>query len=298
MNPVALDLDHVGIAVANLDAGLATFQRLGFNLTNRSHHKGSRLPGGPIEPWGSANHCAMLEQGYLEVLGVTDPSKFSTAKAMIGRYEGAHIVAFRPRSVEAAHSVLAGTGLPVDEPRDLERMAPYGPDGRDSRRVAFRNMYLAKSVFTEAQFQYTEHLTRDAMWQPHLLQHPNGANALRSVYFCCPDPLAFARKLSPLLGIEPCTVDAAGEYRLQLERSSLHLLSVNAWSALAPGAVHPPLPRPIGVAVEIASLDATSALLERNKVPFRSLRGSLIVDQPHAAGTVLFFCPSALKVVA
>src|SRR5262249_27822758 len=175
LTALALDLDHVGVAVRDLDAGREAYRRLGFNLTPRSEHKGSRVPGGPIEPWGSANHCAMLEQGYLEVLGLTDPEKFSSAKAMIERYEGVHIVAFRPESVDAAHTALSSANLPVDSPRDLERMASYGPDGAESRRVAFRNMYLTKSVFTEAQFQYTEHLTREAMWQPRLLRHPNGA---------------------------------------------------------------------------------------------------------------------------
>src|SRR5262249_32427549 len=166
LKPIARDLDHVGIAVRHLAAGRDAFLRLGFTLTARSHHRGARFPGSPLEPWGSANHTAMLSQGYLEVLGLTDPEKFSNAKAMVERYEGAHIVAFRPDSVDAAYAALSSAALPVDVPRELERMAPYGPDGAESRRVAFRNMYLTKSVFTEAQFQYTEHLTRDAMWQP------------------------------------------------------------------------------------------------------------------------------------
>jgi catechol 2,3-dioxygenase-like lactoylglutathione lyase family enzyme len=292
MRPIAVDLDHVGIAVRNLDAGLEAFERLGFKLTRRSHHKGSRAPGAPIEPWGSANHCAMLAQGYVEVVGVTDPGKYSSAKTMVDRYEGAHIVAFRPESVEAAHRVLETAGLPVDRARDLERMAPYGPHGLDSRRAAFRNMYFSKWVFTEAQFQYTEHLTREVMWQPHLLQHPNGATALRTVYFCCPDPLAFARKLAPMLGVEPGAAGPNG-YRLQLRQSSLLLLSVEAWFALASGPVPATLPAPVGVAVEVASLDAASAVLSLNRIPFARSNEFLIVGQAHAGGTTLLFATPA-----
>jgi hypothetical protein len=62
--------------------------------------------------------------------------------------------------------MLTARGLPAEAPRDLERMAVYGVDGRESRRVAFRNLYLAPSAFTEARLIYTEHLTRDVMWQP------------------------------------------------------------------------------------------------------------------------------------
>src|SRR5262249_27297937 len=147
-------------------------------------------------------------------------------------YEGPHIVAFRPESVELAHRTLSGAGLPVDAPRDLERMAPYGPEGKESRRVAFRNMYLTKAVFTEAQFQYTEHLTRDAIWQSHLLQHPNGATALHCVTFGSPDPQAFARKLAPMLGVEP--VAESGGFLLQLRQSCLRILPAENLRASRP----------------------------------------------------------------
>ena len=288
MKPIALDLDHAGITVRNLDAGRDAFQRLGFTLTQRSHHKGSRFPGSPIEDWGSANHCAMLSQGYLEVAGMTDPEKFSNAKSMVERYEGVHIVAFRPDSVDAAHATLAKAGLPVDAPRYLERMAPYGLNGPESRRVAFRNMYLTKSVFTEAQFQYTEHLTRDVMWQPHLLHHPNGALGLQTVFLCSPDPQATARKLAPMLGVEPRSVTS--EEQLEFSQSSLRVLSPAAWAGWAPRAELPPLPAPVGVGVRVASLNAARCLLELNAVPFAaSPDAGLRVDQRHAGGATLFF---------
>jgi len=293
MTPIALDLDHVGIAVADLEAGREAFARLGFTLTARSYHKGSRLPAGPVEPWGSANHCAMLTDGYLEVLGVTDPERFSNAKLMVARYEGLHIVALRPASVDSAHAALTRARLPVDAPRDLERMAPYGSTGTEQRRVAFRNMYLTKSVFPEAQFQYTEHLTRDAMWQPHLLQHPNTARGLETVFLCSEDPVATAAKLAPMFGVEP-NAASRGECLLQLSRSSLRVVSPASWSTWAPGAARPPLPAPVGVAVRVASLEAARSLLDRNRVPYGlGLAGGLRVDPSHAAGAVLYFFADA-----
>ena len=289
LSALALDLDHVGVAVRDLDAGREAYRRLGFNLTPRSEHRGSRVPGGPIEPWGSANHCAMLEQGYLEVLGLTDPGKFSTAKAMIERYEGVHIVAFRPDSIDAVHSALSDAKRPVDAPRDLERMARYGPDGTESRRVAFRNMYLAKSVFTEAQFQYTEHLTRETMWQPQLLRHPNGALGLQWVFLCSPDPEATARKLAPMLGVEPHRTPW-GEHQLELSGSSIRVLAPTDWERWAPGAELPPLPAPVGVGVRVASLAAARGVLEGNSVPStQSPESGLRVDRRYAGGATLFF---------
>ena len=44
-----LELDHVGLILRDLDVGKATYERLGFKLTPRSIHSGSREPGCPVE---------------------------------------------------------------------------------------------------------------------------------------------------------------------------------------------------------------------------------------------------------
>lgn len=288
MQPVAMDLDHIGTAVRSLDQGLLAFEKLGFRLTARSHHKGATTPGGPIEPWGSANHCAMLKQGYLEVLGIVDPTKFATATALLAKYEGPHIVAFRPASGEAVQALTAA-GLPVDPGRALERMAPYGPQGKESVRVAFRNSRFNATAFPEAQFQYTEHFTRPEMWQPHLLEHPNGAVALHCLFLCATDPSAIASKLSPVLGIEP-RAGAKGELVFPFTASSLCVLTPEAWHKRSPGAPLHPLPAPVGYAVRTTSIRLLEDVLKKNNVPWeRNPDGGLRVGTAHACGNVLHF---------
>ncbi|MBK8064423.1 MAG: VOC family protein [Betaproteobacteria bacterium] len=289
---IALDLDHCGTIVRDLDRAQQVFARLGFNLTTRSHHVGSPTPGAPIEPLGSANHCAMLQQGYLEVMGHVDPTKTSNAVAMAKRYEGLHIVAFRPESSELVQSRLIDRGLPVDPVRALERMTPYGPEGRESRRVAFKNSRFNTGVFTEAQFQYTEHLTRDVMWQKHLTVHPNGALALQALYLCSPDPQATAAKFVPLLGIAP-VANAQGEQVFEFAASRLVVLSPAAWALRAPGEPTPPLPAPVGFDVRVDSLAKARACLEANGVPVQpgtgAAAGGLRVGTAHACGVVIHF---------
>ena len=294
MPAVAVDLDHIGTAVRSLDAGRQAFEKLGFKLTERSYHKGATTPGGPIEPWGSANHCAMLPQGYLEVIGIVDASKFTTVKGMLERYEGPHIVAFRPASAEAVQSLVA-RGLPIDPGRALERMAPYGPDGSQSVRVAFRNSRFASKAFAEAQFQYTEHFTRPEMWQPHLIEHPNGALALDTLFLCTPDPAALAAKLAPVLGMEP----AAGmpeELVFPFEASALRVLTPRAWLARSPGTALHPLPAPVGYTVRVRSLRRLQEVLARNGVPWeRNPDGGLRVGTAHACGNVMHFVEERKK---
>ena len=63
MTELDLALDHVGVAVSTLELAHDTYRKLGFTLTARSIHSGSREPGGLVVPWGSGNHCARVEQG-------------------------------------------------------------------------------------------------------------------------------------------------------------------------------------------------------------------------------------------
>jgi hypothetical protein len=290
--PLAVDLDHVGVATGDLDAGERTFQNLGFNLTRRSFHRGSRVPGGPIEEWGSGNHCAMLAQGYIEVIGLTDPTKFSAVKTMLDVYQGTHIIAFKPQSIHDTHAVLAARHLPVDGIRELERMTAYGPDGRRQRRVAFRNMYWTRDEFTEARLQYTEHLTNDVMWQPHLLDHPNGAHCLSHVFLCSPHAGATAQKLAPMLGVTPLKV-RDGEYDLALSSSRVKILSPAVWNEWSPGTELPPLPAPVGLGVTVRSLAKTRSYLARHGIPFHEGSANGIwIDPKHASNTTVYFFDS------
>lgn len=286
MKPFALNIDHIGIAVRNLDAGEKAIRSLGFRLTPRSHHRGSRTPGAPIEEWGSANHCAMLAQGYVELVGLTDPEKFSSVKSMLDSYEGTHIVALQPESVQLVHDALAEQGVAVDDIRDLERMTAFGPNGSEQRRVAFRNMYLTRTVFTEARFQYTEHLTRDTMWQPHLLDHPNGAVAVRQLFLCSDQSRATAEKLAPMLKVAPVPIEDE-EYELRFSNSRLVVLNRAAWQRWAPATPLPPSPAPVGLGIEVKSLSHTRAVLRSNGVQaYEGRRGGIWV---HACNTVLHF---------
>ncbi len=51
-------------AISRPHAG--AWETLGFTLTPRGRHIG----------WGTGNYCIMLESGYIELLGVVDPSQF------------------------------------------------------------------------------------------------------------------------------------------------------------------------------------------------------------------------------
>ena len=288
-DPLASRLDHVGVAVRNLDAGRAAYERLGFQLTQRSHHRGSPTPGAPVEPWGSGNHCAMFRDGYLEIVGLTDPSMFSSVKTLVARYEGAHIVALGTDAVDATGAELRRRGVKIDAPRQLERDAAYGPAGAETRRAAFRNMYLDRADYPEALFFYIQHMTRDVLWQPHLLAHPNGVTGIRDAFVCGADARATADRLAPALG---CVPERTGddEWRLAMSRSAIWVMTPAAWERWAPQALTPSLPCVAGIGFRVDSLVATRNLLAARGVNVRDGReGGIWVGPAEGCGATLYF---------
>ena len=258
------ELDHVGVAVKSLDRGRDAFTRLGFQLAARSFHSGSCAAGSPVEPWGSGNHCAMFRAGYLEIIGLTDATMYSSVKDMVARYEGLHIVAVGCGNADAAYAEFQKSGAPVEPPRALERDAAFGPGDRETRRARFRNMYVDQQKFTEGRFIFIEHLTRDVLWQPHLLTHPNGALGIDAAYFVVADPEATARKFAPIFSerIERFP----GAVKLTLDRGAMWLTEESAWRERVPGGFVPPVPSPAGFGVRVGSIDATRRHLESNGV--------------------------------
>jgi catechol 2,3-dioxygenase-like lactoylglutathione lyase family enzyme len=285
----SVKLDHIGVAIKDLERGRQAYERLGFKLTPRSIHRGSPTPGAPVVPFGSGNHCAMFHEGYLEVVGLVDPTIFSNIKPMVARYEGAHIVAFGVESADATYQELATRGIPIELARQLERDAAYGPQNNELKRAAFRNMYFDPAKYPEARLLYIEHLTRDVLWQPHLLDHPNGIVSLSDVFLCVPDARAAADRYAALFA-RPAGEVAPGEWRIALAHGQVWIATPDAWAVRSQGAAAPALPSPAGIGFKVKNLATTRALLMNNGVKIREgADGGLWVAPAHACGAAIYF---------
>lgn len=282
-------LDHIGVAIKDLERGRATYERLGFTLTLRSIHRGSPTPGAPVIPFGSGNHCAMFHEGYLEIVGLTDPAIFSNIKPLVARYEGAHIVAFGVDSADATFRDLKARAIPIEAARDLQRDAAFGPGGKEMRHAAFRNMYFDQAAYPEARLIYIEHLTRDVLWQPHLLDHPNGVTALRDVFLCVADARAIADKYAGLFDVTAHRV-TDDEWRIALARGTVWIATPAAWARRSAGAAAPVVPSPGGIGFRVTDIAVTRALLANNGVETRAgPDGGLWVAPADACGTAVGF---------
>ena len=65
--PGEIFLDHLGWFVPDIDHASLLFDKLGFLLTPYTVHMNEQ-PDGSRVPSGTANRCAMIQRGYLEIL--------------------------------------------------------------------------------------------------------------------------------------------------------------------------------------------------------------------------------------
>ena len=275
MSDLDLKLDHVGVAVSTLDLAQETYAKLGFTLTARSIHSGSTEPGGPVVPWGSGNHCAMFEQGYLELIGITDPALYTSVSGLLDKYQGTHIIALGVADSEKAFEVINGRSGMVQPAAKLERMAPFGPDDSEERLAQFRNIHTIREKVPEGRMIFIQHLTRDVLWQPHLLGHANGAVAMAETAVCVADLEATCARYTAMFAVEP-TRHGGDIAVYDLGNTKLYVLNQAGLGKWAPGVTAPALPWVAGFGVRVKDLAATRAYLERqgfevNKHPYPAI---------------------------
>lgn len=235
---IATCLDHVGWATRDPEALHARFERLGFTLTPWSHHSGAVMPGGDAVRLGTGNRCAMLRDGYLELLGVTDPAlPLKGLDRYLDRYEGLHLLALGMDDAEESLARLRRAAVPVEGVIALER--PADERGTDGPRARFALLPLPDAP--EGRVQLVQHHTPALLWQERFLDHPNRAAALEAVILAVERPAGSAARFSRFAG-RAVVPDPLGGFALPLARGTVRLLSPEALAEALPGVAMPALP--------------------------------------------------------
>lgn len=251
-------LDHVGWFVPNMETAGAAFERLGFVLTPFVAQKNADPAGGPPQPAGTGNRCAMLRRGYLEILATVpglDTPLVRQHDAAVARYIGVHLLAFTVADAAAAHARLAAEGFKPQDPVHLRR--PIATADGGAAEVAFTVIRVPPGAMAEGRIQMLTQETPDLVWQDRLLARDNHVAALAGVLLCVADPAEAAARYSRFLG-RPAR--GGGDYAvIALDRGRLGFATPARCRALLPGVnfVDPP----VIAAIALASDDAAETRL-------------------------------------
>jgi hypothetical protein len=266
-------LDHAGLMGPDIAALHAQYQALGFTLTPLARQSGRLQADGPVVQWGTANRCAMLRDGYIELLGIVDPAAPPNGcDAFIARYAGMHILALAIDDEAAALARLRRAGIDIAGVLHLVRPVDSAdPDGPQAR---FARLPLPNAP--EGRIQLIRHLTPEAIWQERFMVHANRAVGLDAVIMAVPDPAETAARFSKLAGM-PVLPDPAGGYMLDLSRGRVRILTAEALGAVLPGVVPPVLPFMAGMVVRTDDAAATvRGMAALTEVPGGWMAGPLV----------------------
>ncbi len=276
-------IDHTLIGVRDLDSARAVWQGLGFTVSPRGRHIG----------WGTANYCIMLEEGYVELLGIVDPSQFTNnLDKVLESREGMFALAFASDDADRLAQELAAAGLHPDGPKDLKRYLEL-PDG--DVLPAFKLLHLPPQETPELRAFICQHLTPDLIRRPEWLSHANGARRLVAVTICSDRPADAGFGYLPLFG-EESLVAGDGEVDVATPSGTLRFMSPQWLKRRYGGAGEiPAVPNPWPAAMTIAvdDLDRAAGVLARRGVAFHSGESNLVIPAAAATGTILELVASA-----
>jgi len=278
-------LDHVGYFVPDMEAAGGAMERLGFRLTPLTAQTNLDPHTGELRPQGTANRCAMLQAGYVEILTpVADTPLAAEMRAGLARHAGLHLIAFSVSDAEAEHRRLERRGFEPRPPVHLRR-----PVERLGTEAAFTVLRLPPGIMPEGRIQLLTHHTPQAVWTPELLEHPNGAAALTAALVCVADPLEAARRFGRFTGREPRTEGAL--WSLPLDRGRVDFATPELVASVL-GRAPPGVPSIAALAIGTRSLASTRQQL--GAIAEETHGASLRVAPEHAVNAMLLFHEEAV----
>ncbi len=290
--PGQVFLDHVGWFVADIDRAEANFTRLGFTLTPFSAQNNADPLGGAAKAAGTGNHCAMLGQGYLEILtaipGMVTPLA-EQLRAGIARYNGIHLIALTIDDAEAAGRRLEEHGFAPEPVVHLRRPVETADGG--AAEVAFSVVRLAPGAMPEGRVQMLVQRTPELAWQDRFITRDNGVTGLFGVLLCVTDPAEAADRFARYAG-----KSAAGDQAyssVQLDRGRLGFVTPDRCRELLPEAGIPCTP--FIAAIGLAALDpaATGKFMSGRGVDTAAGADGLVhVPAMEAMGATLVIHPA------
>lgn len=271
-------IDHLVIAVRDLDQARDAYSRLGFLPTPRGHHTELK----------SANHTIMFADGdYLELMALEGEHPFTAAYADFLRVrEGLASVSLKTGDARDAHARLTLDGLDPRDPIDFGRPV----EGVGTAR--FTVTPLPPGTLPGGGAFLCEHHTRDAVWRPDYLKHDNGALGIAALVVASDDPDGTAALYARLFH---APVEAVGPVRLVKAGTAQVVVappSAIAWGWSADPLLQRPRPLLAGVVIRVTDYATAQQALQRSKFPVVGGNGVLRVNSTHAAGVMLAFAVS------
>ena len=272
-------IDHVFLLTSDLDGAAAAWTKLGFTVTPRGFHS---------EHMGSANHTIMLQEDYIELLGILRATEYNAGhRTRLAGGEGLHAIACRIEGAREAVEALGELGIPAGPAMDFERPVEL-PGGR-SGSAAFSVAAFGAGVAPRGHVFMCQHRSRENVWVREWMEHANGAMALAAIVATVDEPATLAAGFARLFASGRVT-PIEGGMRVETGSAPILVLTPAQTQARYPGFDVAATPANGFTALElVADLDKARAALGAAGQP---IPNGLAVSPRGATGTILAFVTS------
>lgn len=282
--PGEIFLDHTAFFVPAMEPAAEAFERCGFRLTPFTVQ--TNRDGAASVPSGTGNRCAMLRNGYLEVLTAThDTPLAAQLRERIADHVGLHLAAFSTADAVTEHRRLGDAGFPTLPLVDMRRPVKL-PDGNGDF-ARFTIARIAHGAMPEGRAQFLTHHTEPLVWLPDRLDHPNGAEALSALWIAADDPAEAAARYARFTGRK--AIPNGPLTTIDLDRGRL-IVTTPGFLEQTYGLV--PAGRPpcfAAAAIRVTSLATVKSCAEAGGLDHRFAHRSLVVTLPAPLGDALIF---------
>lgn len=279
-------VNHVGVAVRDMEQGCALYEALGFTLSPLSVHSGSAKPGEPVQPMATGNRCAIFPNNYIEVLGIVNPGALDWSWGkFIERFQGAHIICFGCKDADVVDARLKAANVETSGVIALQRDIGT-EDGVKTAR--FDCVHFTRAITPEGLIQAARHRNPEYVHQPRYLGHRNGATSLAEVLLVTSDAEATARRYETLTGQKSQQKDGDPVIDLPLV-TRLRFMTPDKAASDMPGTLLAPAPSIAAMTFSVSNLKAAREVVAGAGFPIVDGKNRFYVPAENALGVVHIF---------
>jgi len=279
-------IDHLVLAVHDLDAAGAFYEKLGFKVGARNRH-----------PWGTENRIVQFPGTFLELISVGEGAEMPehteghfSFGAFVRDYlkvrEGFAMLVLESNDAKADKAAFDKAGIGGFEPFFFERKGTR-PDGTPVE-VAFTLAFAKDRLAERCGFFVCQQHRPENFWNPLAQQHPNGASTIAGVCMVAEEPSDHAEFMRAFTGIDEFSATSAG-LRFETPRGEVDVLSPAAFAFEYDQHTSTSAPQLAAFTVAIPDLAAMKQRLVDSAIPFDAVKNALVIPAELAFGTVIRF---------
>lgn len=279
-------LDHLVLAVRDLDAAGAFFEQLGFQVGARNRH-----------PWGTENRIIQFAGVFLELITVGEGASIPAhrdgvfsfgafVRDYLERHDGFAMLVLASNDAKSDKAAFDQAGIGGFENFYFERKGSR-PDGTPVE-VAFTLAFARDPLNPHNGFFVCEQHRPENFWNVKAQLHPNGTKRFSSVTMVARDPSDHAEFFSHFTGIRAFSATSAG-LRFDTRHGEVEVLSEPAFTfefGLEPPREQPSL---AAFTLAVSDLGQVAAHLASHSVVHKRVGEALIVPPDEAFGVAIRF---------